>query len=100
MPEMRSALTRYGFAIAATAAAVLLRYSLDPLLVERAPHIFAISAVFVAAVFAGLGPGLLVTVLGAVAGSYLFVLPRYTFAIADADAMVSLVINSGGEASA
>src|SRR5688500_2605067 len=55
-------------ALATLAAGALARLALAPLLGESATFIFFVPAVVVAAALAGLWPGLLLTLLGAVAG--------------------------------
>jgi PAS domain S-box-containing protein len=63
-------LRRYGFALAATAAAALLYLLLSGVLGDQAPFFPFVLAVIVTAWYGGLKPGLLATVLGALLGSY------------------------------
>ena len=79
----RSAFLRYGFAALATAAAVGLRYAMGPVLGAKAPLLLLVLPVIVGSWYGGVGPGLLATVVGAVAGTYLFVPPYGTLAFDD-----------------
>ncbi|MDP8947115.1 MAG: SpoIIE family protein phosphatase [Actinomycetota bacterium] len=74
-----STFLRYGVATLAIALVVLLKQLLDPLIAQQAPFLLLSAAVLVAAWFGGLGPGLLATVLGAVAADYLFLPPVGSF---------------------
>lgn len=58
---------RYGIAVAAVLATTLARLLLHPLLGHRSAFLIFPLAVMVAAVYGGLGPGLLATALGAIA---------------------------------
>src|SRR6266542_1871997 len=66
----------YGVAVAALAAAVLLRWLLDPLLGDHLPMVTLFGAAAVAVWFGGYRPALLVVVLGYLACDYLFIEPR------------------------
>ena len=70
----QSFVARYGIAMAACAAALVLRALLDPWLGDRFPFIFLYPAVALAAWLGGLGPALAVTLAGA-AGVMLIVAP-------------------------
>jgi PAS domain S-box-containing protein len=74
--NLRSGWYRYGLTLAAVAAAILVRGALDPVLGPHAPLILFLLPVMVAALFAGTRAGLLATVLGGMAGFFLFVTPR------------------------
>ncbi|HET9229169.1 MAG TPA: HAMP domain-containing sensor histidine kinase [Thermoanaerobaculia bacterium] len=76
-PELR----RYGGAILGWALAILIRLLADPLLGDSYPYTTLYFAVVATAWLAGFGPALLATVLGAAAGAFLFVQPRFSFAI-------------------
>jgi two-component system, LuxR family, sensor kinase FixL len=60
---------RYGVAVAAVVLAIVLRAALHVLLEDRAPFLFFLPPVVIAAAFGGLGPGLLAAGLGLVTGS-------------------------------
>src|SRR5437870_7600737 len=68
----RSRLVPYGVAVLATAASLLIRWPLTPLLGQAVPHMTFFPAVMVAAYFGGFWPGLLATLLSAVAANYFF----------------------------
>ncbi|MEO5619138.1 MAG: DUF4118 domain-containing protein, partial [Candidatus Eisenbacteria bacterium] len=69
----------YLIAVISTAAAILLRWLLDPWLGDRQPLVPLLGAVAAAAVFGGYRPALIATVLGFLAADYLFYEPRHTF---------------------
>ena len=75
MTPPRSAVAGYAAAVLATALVTLTRLGLADRLVEAAPFLPFVSAVAVAAWLGGLGPGLVATALGAVAGTALFLKP-------------------------
>src|SRR5438045_3374632 len=69
MPAGRTAVGRYGLAIAAIALVLAARALLAPILHDEAPYLFFVPAILVAAGVGGFGPGLLATVLGLMLGS-------------------------------
>jgi two-component system sensor kinase FixL len=72
----RHPLKGYGIAVAATAAAFLLRLALDPVLgTSSAFHIFTLS-VLATAVYGGTGPGLVAAAVSAIAANVFFVPPQ------------------------
>ncbi len=77
----------YGLALLLTALTVLIRQLLMPILGTEAPLLLFVIPVYVSASYAGLEPWLLATVVGAVAGTYFFIEPLFSFrasTIADA----------------
>jgi PAS domain S-box-containing protein len=78
------ALRNYGVAVASVALASAVRFVLDPLLEERSPFLVYLLAVLLTAAVCGARPALVATVLGALAGHWLFVAPRFSFLPADA----------------
>ena len=64
--------TRYGLAIVSVAVVALLRWLLQPALADAAPLILFVLPIVLAGWYGGIGPALLATVLGTLAGSYLF----------------------------
>ena len=64
-PKSRSPALPYAVAALASAAALLVRWPLWPLLGNSVPYITFFPAVMLAAYLGGLGPGLLATALGA-----------------------------------
>jgi len=68
----------YGLAVFASAAALIARAILDPILGDRQPYAMFYAAVAFAAWPGGLGPALLALVAGWLAGTWFFVEPRFT----------------------
>src|SRR3712207_1825777 len=77
--QRSSLLLRYGVAVTAIALVLGLKLLVDPLITDQSPFLMFAAAVMVAAWFGGLGPGLLATALGAVAGDYFFLPPVGSF---------------------
>lgn len=75
MDSTRSKILRYGFAIAATALALIFRQFLTPLWGLRLPYLTFFPAVMLASWYGGLGAGLLATALSTVSVWYFFVIP-------------------------
>jgi signal transduction histidine kinase len=71
----------YLFAVLITAVATVIRFSLFGVLADDEPYMTFVVAVMVAAAYGGLGPGLLATILSALAGLYFFVQPYFSFRI-------------------
>src|SRR3954468_3534190 len=71
MPEMRGArLVAYAVAVLATAVSLLVRWPLWPVLGDAVPHMTFFPAVMIAAYVGGFRPGLLATILSAIAANY------------------------------
>jgi PAS domain S-box-containing protein len=71
---------RYGVAVLAVGLILLLRLLLGPGITPQSPFLLlGGGAVMVAAWFGGLGPGLLATALGVLAGDYFFLPPQGSF---------------------
>jgi PAS domain S-box-containing protein len=66
----RTRLFRYGVAVGITALSLLVRWPLWPVLGNQTPHMTFFPAVMISAYFGGFGPGLLATVLSALAAHY------------------------------
>ncbi len=88
----RTNLLHYGGALVVTALAAVLRWLLDPLLGDRFPLLTLLAAVTFVAWYAGRGPALLSLVVGAVAGDYFFLHPRYSFAVGQTEDQFGLVL--------
>jgi PAS domain S-box-containing protein len=88
----RTILLHYGGALVLTALAVVLRFMLDPLLGDRAPFITLFAVVVFTAWYAGRGPALLSLLVGAVAGDYFFLHPRYSFTIGQTEDQTTLAL--------
>lgn len=69
----------YAVAIAATAAALAVRWAMDPLLGHAEPFPTLYGAVALAAWYGGYGPAVLTTGLGYVVANYFFIEPRGAF---------------------
>ena len=80
-PDPRSTLLRYGSAVAAVFLATMARVALDPALGDRFPFATMFLAVLVVGAYAGQGPALVTTVLGAIALARFLLLPRGSFAV-------------------
>jgi PAS domain S-box-containing protein len=69
---------RYGVAMLAVGAALGIKLLLDPLTVQDTPFLLVSGAIIVSTWYGGLGPGLLATVVSALATDYFFLYPRGT----------------------
>ncbi len=67
---------RYGVAVLAVGAAVLVKLILDPLTAQQTPFLLVLGAIVISAWYGGLGPGLLATGLSALAVDYFFFSPQ------------------------
>lgn len=76
-PDGRGVIKRYGLTLFCVAAAIAIRWSLNPLIGNRFPWIFFLPAVVAAAWYGGLGPGLLTSGLSVLAGVFLWVEPGF-----------------------
>jgi PAS domain S-box-containing protein len=72
---------RYGFAVLSIAIATGLRYVLGIYLGFQSPFFLYPPTLIAIAVLAGFWPGFFATLIGAVAGGYLFLEPRNSFAV-------------------
>ena len=75
----------------AVAALLLLKLLLDPVIPQQSPFLLLAGAVVVAAWFGGFGPGVLATVLGALAGAFFAWATRGSFVVLD-EGSVPLVL--------
>jgi two-component system, sensor histidine kinase and response regulator len=80
----------YGVALLAPAFTLLVRWPLRAVLGNEIPFMGFFPAVMIAAYFGGLWPGLLATLLSAVAAAYFLLEPVYSFAIADRANIIGL----------
>src|SRR2546423_1037387 len=71
----------YGAALLGVALAILLRWPLWSVLGSELPFLFLWPVVILAAWLGGLGPGLLATLLSALAAAFFLLEPRFSFAI-------------------
>jgi PAS domain S-box-containing protein len=79
----RARLVAYAVAVLATGASLLLRLQFLPVLGHHAPLMTFFPAIILSAYLGGLGPGLLATLLGAVAGDYFLLESRNSLAAGD-----------------
>jgi PAS domain S-box-containing protein len=84
-------LKTYGLSIAAVAAAVVLRWLLDPILGDTLPLVTIFGAVALAVWFGGYWPAILATLLGYLAASLLFIPPRGAIDVVTPANLVGLV---------
>ena len=95
-----SPLTGYGIAVAAAAAATLLRVALDPTWGAKLPLILFYPAIMVAAWLGGFGPGFVTTLLCAAAADYFWMAPVGSLALEDVGDFVGLSSSSSAPSSA
>ena len=82
----------YGVAVLATAACLLIRWPLRPVLGDAVPHLTFFPAVMIAAYFGGFWPGLLATILSAVAANYFFTEQGRSFHVTRVDDVAALIL--------
>jgi two-component system sensor histidine kinase/response regulator len=82
--QRRTQLIAYGVAVLGTGLSVLVRLALFGLVADRSPFITFFFAIILSAYIGGVGPGLLATLLSAVAANYFLIEPRYSLWIHDA----------------
>jgi PAS domain S-box-containing protein len=88
--KTRTTLLSYGAAVAVTAAAVLLRWLLDPWLGAHLPLVTLYGAVAIAVWLGGYRPALLAAVLGYLACGWLFIEPPGVFGLGVARNLIGL----------
>lgn len=88
----RTALLRYGAAVAAVILAVLVRLALDPALGDLFPFTILYFAILIVAGYGGRGPALLATVLGALATVRFLLPPRGSFALRGVENQAGLAL--------
>ena len=81
----------YGATIVAVLAAVLMRWLLDPVLVDQLPLVTLYGAVAAALWWGGYRPALVAVATGYLACNYLFMEPRYRVAVNTAPHLVGLI---------
>jgi diguanylate cyclase (GGDEF)-like protein len=85
-----ASLRRYGLSVALSAAALLVMMLLRPLM-EHSVFFLFLAAVAISALYGGLGPGLVATVLSTAACEYFFVPPDYV-SLSGAEGILRLTI--------
>jgi PAS domain S-box-containing protein len=91
-PFRRTALARYGTAVAFVLLAAGARAGLDPVLHGKFPFLTFLLAVIGAAWFGGFGPSLLAAGLGGLAAAYLFLPPQYSLLVDHPDDQLALLM--------
>lgn len=77
----RSRVARYAGAVLAAILAIALRLSLNPWLGDRVPFLTLLLGVLIVAGYAGRGPALLTTAVGALGAAYLLLPPQHSLRI-------------------
>ena len=90
--RLRRPLITYGVAVLATLVCLLIRWPLWPVLRNAVPHMTFFPAVMIAAYFGGFWPGLLATILSAVAANYFFTGQLPSFQITDINDVTALIL--------
>jgi two-component system sensor histidine kinase/response regulator len=88
----RAGLVPYLVALLATVGCLLIRWPLWPVLGNQVPHMTFFPAVMIAAYFGGFWPGLLATILSALAANYFFTGQLRFFHISDANDVAALIL--------
>ena len=89
--RVRNAPAAYALAIGVLAAAVLLRYLLDPWMGDTLPLVTLFGAVAAAVWVGGYRPAVVVCVVGYLACDYLFIVPRGQLGLNDAEKVIGLL---------
>jgi PAS domain S-box-containing protein len=87
-----SPVSRYGFAVAVSAAAILIRLALDPLWGLKLPYITLFPAIMLSAWIGGLWPGVVATLLTAVAAEYFWIEPAGSWTVRDPSEIAGLAL--------
>jgi K+-sensing histidine kinase KdpD len=85
-------LSRYGLAVVAGAATVVLRLALDPIWGVQLPFITLFPAIILSAWLGGLEPGLLTTAITGLAAKYYWIEPAHSFAVDDKGELVAALV--------
>jgi len=93
-----NAAARYIVALAAAILAVAARWLLSPILGDYLPYVTLYPAIAFGAWFCGVGPSVLLTVVGIVGARYFIVVPRYSLSIPDVPQGVGLLVFCAGAA--
>jgi PAS domain S-box-containing protein len=85
--------TRYAIAVIAAAAGTSLRLALDPLWGVKLPFIMMFPAVMVSAWFGGFWPGIVTTLLSAIATDYFWMPPVHSLRMSDPGDVAGLLVS-------
>lgn len=83
---------RYLVAVASVAFATLVRMSIDPLVGDLHPFVTYFFSIIFTAWFCGLGPSVLVLILGFFSAAYFFASPRWSILVKGVDVQVGMVL--------
>jgi signal transduction histidine kinase len=83
---------RYAFAVLAGGGAVAIKLALSPLLTRDEPVLLFLGATLLAGTVGGLGPGLVVTVIGTLCDEYFFMAPYGTWHLNSPDQVLRLAL--------
>src|SRR6266478_6548237 len=87
-----NAAARYIVALVAAVLAVAARWSLGAVLGDYLPYVTLYPAIAFGAWFCGVGPSVLLTVVGIVGARYFIIVPRYSLSIPDVPQGVGLLV--------
>src|SRR3981081_1531371 len=93
-----NAAARYIVALSAAVLAVAARWLLSPILGYYLPYVTLYPAIAFGAWFCGVGPSVLLTVVGIVGARYFIVVPRYSLSIPDVPQGAGLLVLGAGAA--
>jgi PAS domain S-box-containing protein len=88
----RSLVVAYGLMLVVTAAALVVRLLLDPLLGHRVPFITMFSSVIFTAWYCGRGPALVSLALGSIVVVYFVLEPRYSLVVDEFEYRIGLAL--------
>ena len=89
-PEQRRVVIPYCLAVLSTIIATVVRMALDPILGEQHPYVTFMFAIIFTAWYGGVGPSLVVVVLGFLSALYFFVYPRGSVVVNGLDTQIGL----------
>src|ERR1700688_4026557 len=92
LEKQRHPMSTHGVALAAVALTLLIRWILKPVLGNAVPQMTFFPAVMIAAYFGGFWPGMLATVLSAVAGNYFLAEQTPSFHVSNANDVAALIL--------
>ena len=92
------AAARYLVALGVAVLAIVARWALNPVLGDYLPYVTLYPAVAFAAWCCGVGPSVLLTVVGIIGTRYLFISPKYSLSVPDVPQMVGMLAFASGAA--
>ena len=92
MNSRKSIAVRYGIAVLAVSAAILLRWAVDPWLGNQYPFVTVLGAVGITAWAGGVGPGVMATAAGYGLANYLFIAPRGSLGFGGPDVVIAFFV--------